>query len=52
MKKFFLIIFLTACTSNDLNHNVLDLNMNVTFEEFKLLLIEYDKDKGFPNLDK
>jgi len=52
MKKFFLMIFLTACTSNDLNNNALDLNMNVTFEKFNLLLIEYDKDKGFPNLDK
>ena len=52
MKKFFLIIFLTACTSNDLNNNALDLNMNVAFEEFKHLLIEYDKDKGFPSLDK
>ena len=46
------MIFLTTCTSNDLNNNALDLNMNVTFEEFKLLLIEYDKDKGFHNLDK
>ena len=46
------MIFLTACTSNDLNNNALDLNMNVAFEEFKHLLIEYDKDKGFPSLDK
>ena len=52
MKKIFLIIFLTSCTSKNINNSALDLNMNITFNEFKVLLKEYDKNKGFPNIDK
>ena len=52
MKKIFFMIFLTACTSKNINNNALDINMNITYDEFKVLLKEYDKNKGFPDIDK
>ena len=52
MKKIFFLIFLTACTSKNLNKNTTNFDMNVTYEEFKILLKEYDKNKGYPNIDK
>ena len=53
MKKFIFMIFLTSCTSTNLNDNkVLDFNMDMTFNEFKLLLEDYDKNKGYPSIDK
>jgi len=54
MKKIVFMIFLTACASKNLNNNnnVLDFNMDFTFDEFKILLEEYDKNKGYPSIDK
>ncbi len=54
MKKIVFMIFLTACASKNLNNNnnVLDFNMDLTFDEFKILLEEYDKNKGYPTIDK
>jgi len=53
MKKFFFIIFITSCTSNNFNDNkVLDFNTVVTFDEFKILLENYNKNKGYPSIDK
>ena len=49
------MIFLTACASKNLNNNnnnVLDFNMDFTFDEFKILLEEYDKNKGYPTIGK
>ena len=51
MKKFFFLIFLTTCTNQNLNNNEVNIDMNVTFDEFKILLKEYDKKKGYPNID-
>ena len=51
MKKIFFLIFLAACTSKNLNNNAANIDMNVTFDEFKILLKEYDKNKGYPNID-
>ena len=51
MKKFFFLILLTACTNKNLNNRAVNIDMNVTFEEFKILLKEYDKNKGYPNID-
>ena len=52
MKKFFFMIFLTSCTSNKFNDNkVLDFNMDISFDEFKVLLEEYNKKKGYPDID-
>ena len=51
MKKIIFLIFLTACTSKNVNNNILDFNMDLTFDEFKILLEEYNKKKGYPDLD-
>ena len=37
MKKIIFLVFLTACASKNVNHNTLDFNMDLTFEEFKVL---------------
>jgi hypothetical protein len=53
MKKFLFIFFLTSCTSSNFNDSkVLDFNMDITFDEFKVLLEDYDKNKGYPSIDK
>jgi len=53
MKKFFFIIFITSCTSNNFDNNkVLDFNIDVTLDEFKVLLEDYNKNKGYPSIDK
>ena len=54
MKKIVFMIFLTACASKNLNNNnnVLDFNTDLTFDEFKILLEKYDKNKGYPTIDK
>ena len=51
MKKIIFLIFLTACTSKNVNNNILDFNMDMTFDEFKILLEEYNKKKGYPDID-
>ena len=52
MKKIIFLIFLTACTSKNVNNNILDFNMDLTFDEFKILLENYNKNKGYPSIDK
>ena len=51
MKIIFFLIFVTACTSKNLNNTAINIDMNVTFDEFKILLKEYDKNNGYPNID-
>ena len=51
MKKIIFLIFLTACTSKNVNNNILDFNMDLTYDEFKVLLEEYNKKKGYPDID-
>ena len=52
MKKIIFLIFLTACSSKNVNNNILDFNMDLTFDEFKVLLEEYNKKKGYPDIDR
>ncbi len=51
MKKIFFLILLTSCTSQNSNNSAGNIDMDVTFDEFKILLKEYDKNKGYPNID-
>ena len=51
MKKIIFLIFLTACSSKNINNNILDFNMDITYDEFKVLLEEYNKKKGYPDID-
>ena len=53
MKNFLFFLFLTSCASNNFSDNkVLDVNMDITFDEFKVLLEDYNKNKGYPAIDK
>ena len=51
MKKIIFLIFLTACSSKIVNNNIPDFNMDLTYDEFKVLLEEYNKKKGYPDID-
>ena len=51
MKKIFFLIFLTTCTPKNLNNNEANIDINISFDEFKILLQEYDNKKGYPNID-
>ena len=51
MKKIIFLIFLTACTSKNVNNNILDFNLDLTTDEFKVLLEEYNQKKGYPDID-
>ena len=52
MKKIIFLIFLTACTTEkNINNNNLDFNIDLTIDEFKVLLEEYNQKKGYPDID-
>jgi len=51
MKKIILLIFLTACSTQNTSNEILDFNMNMTLDEFKVLLEKYNKKKGYPDID-
>ena len=51
MKKIILLIFLTACTTQNASNEILDFKMNMTLDEFKVLLEKYNKKKGYPDID-
>ena len=55
MKKIFILLFLTACSSTNINNNinneVFDFNLNLSFEEFESLLVKYNKVKGYPDIN-
>ena len=56
MKKLILFFLLTSCSSTNLNNNldneILGFNTNLTFNEFKNLLEEYNKSSTYPDIDK
>ena len=56
MKILILFLFLASCMSTNSNYNVknniLDFNEDLTFDEFKELLIKYAKTSPYPNIDK
>ena len=53
MRKIIFLIFLTACSpaSKNVDTNFIDFNMDLTFDEFKILLEEYNIKKGYPDID-
>ncbi len=49
-----LLFFLSSCTNVSLKNNLdydFDLNKDISFEEFKLRLDEYVKNKSYPNIN-
>ena len=55
MKKIILLLFLTACSTknieNNLNNEDFDFNINLNFDEFELLLEKYDKFYGYSDIN-
>ena len=57
MKKLIILLFLLAsCVSPnsniDTNNPQLNFNDDLSFDEFKQLLIQYAKTSPYPNIDK
>ena len=56
MKKLLILLFLVSCTSpNQIinpSNTTLDFNDNLSFDEFKKLLIQYSKKSPYPNIDQ
>ena len=56
MKKILIFLFLISCTSqnkaNDSNLLSLKFNNDLSFDEFKKLLIEYTKITSYPKIDE
>ena len=52
MKKFLiLILFLSSCSSDKLIKKNYNFNDKMSFEEFKIKLEDYSKNKQYPNID-
>tara|TARA_B100001057_G_C22268575_1_gene726036 strand:- start:55 stop:219 length:165 start_codon:yes stop_codon:yes gene_type:complete len=53
MKKFILLIilFTPSCLTNSLNNTDISFSENMTFEEFKNKLNDYDKVSSYPNIN-
>jgi len=56
VKKLLILFFLMSCVSpnqnDNLNNTKLDFNKDLSFDEFKKLLIEYAKTSSYPNINK
>ena len=56
MKKMLLLFFLASCASqnsvNDSKILSLEFNNDISFDNFKMLLIEYAKITPYPNIDE
>ena len=56
MKKIIIFLFLVSCANPNLNtknnYNEINFKKNLTFNEYEILLDEYNKSKGFPNINK
>ena len=52
MKKIALFFFLTACTTNHLENEFLNFDRDLSFQEFKKLLIKYNQNNKYPDIDK
>ena len=55
MKKIFIFFFLLSCSSTEsnLSQNItkFDFNKNLTFNDFKKMIIQYSKEAPYPNID-
>ena len=51
MKKIVLFFLLTSCTTNYLENEVLNFDRDLSFQEFKKLLIKYNKNNKYPDID-
>tara|TARA_Y100000590_G_scaffold362347_1_gene419495 strand:- start:693 stop:863 length:171 start_codon:yes stop_codon:yes gene_type:complete len=55
MKKLFILLILTACSSsninNNLNNEVIDFNKELSFEEFRVLLDKFNNISNYPDIN-
>ncbi len=55
MKKFIFLFFLVSCSTkindSNLNNQIFDFNINLSFEEFESLLEKYNKVKKYPDIN-
>jgi hypothetical protein len=56
IKKLFFIILLTSCASSNsvmkLDSKKIDFKDDLSFEDFKVLLIQYAKTSPYPDINK
>ena len=56
MRIFLLIIFITlsSCSNNNTNNNSIkiDINQDLTFDEFKMLIEKKGLEKDYPDINK
>ena len=56
MKKILLLLLLVSCSSQNLvdssDNEVLNFNKELTFEEFKRLLVKYNEVNKYPDISK
>ena len=56
MRIFLLIIFMTlsSCSNNNTNNNSIkiDINQDLTFDEFKMLIENKGLEKDYPDINK
>ena len=52
MKKIVFFFLLVACTTNHLENEVLNFDRDLSFQQFKKLLIKYNKKNKYPDIDK
>ena len=56
MKKLFILLFLTSCVPGNIDYQTKNENLNfnddLSFKEFKDLLIRYAEISSFPNIDE
>ena len=48
---FITFVILISCSKKDLKTEVIDINKNMTFEEFRVLIEKNGNIKGYPSLD-
>ena len=54
MKKFFILLLISACTSypnSDIKTKFIDFNEDLDFNEYEKLLNVYNKSNGYQKLD-
>jgi len=51
MKKIILLIFLSSCTTQNINNEKINFDRDMSYEEFKILLEKYDKVSEFPDIN-
>ena len=52
MKKIVFFLLLSSCSSNNLTTEIINFDKDLSFKEFKELVIKYSKISKYPDIDK